>query len=367
MAALKAWNLEEQLEDVAHAPVCALVGEDDALRSHCLRLLRQSAAPADLPGSTIREFDEVPEAHDVFDELRTIPFLGLQGRRVVVVERGDAFLAEHWRLLGEYLRSPSRTGTLMLCLDKLDAKRPPGKACEDTEQEKKRAKAWRALVKALGARGAIVDCRTPRRWDDARGWMRTEAGRMGKKLTPRAASALLGGVGPNILALQQELAKLSAYVEPEVTVTERDVAEMVVQARSRRVFDLGNAVARGDVSEALHLCEQLLLGGMRREVIISVLALQVRQIWQIKRLHAEGVAEREITRRTGLPGFVVRRSLKVLDRFSDEFLAHQLEVLYGADIESKTTSLRSHEERAWLERVLVELCPGVGERQAAGG
>ena len=295
-----------------------------------------------------------------------IPFLGLQGRRVVVVERGDAFLAEHWQSLGEYLRSPSRTGTLMLCLDKLDARRPPGKACEDTEEEKKRVKAWRALVKAVGSRGTIVDCRPPR-WDDARRWLRTEAGRLGKKLTPRAASALLGGVGPNILALQQELAKLSAYVEPEVTVTERDVAEMVVQARSRRVFDLSHAVARGDVSEALHLCEQLLLGGVRREVIISVLALQVRQIWQIKRLHAEGVAEKEIARRTDLPGFVVGRFLKVLGRLSDELLAHQLEVLYGADVESKTTSLRSHEERAWLERVLVELCPGVGERRAVGG
>jgi DNA polymerase-3 subunit delta len=200
-----------------------------------------------------------------------------------------------------------------------------------------------------------------------RRWLRTGAGLMGKKLTPRAASALLGGVGPNILALQNELAKLAAYVEPEVTVTERDVAEMVAQARSRRAFDLGHAVARGDVSEALRLCEQMLLRGERREVIISVLALQVRQGWQIKRLHAEGAAEKEIARRTGLPDFVVRRSLSVLDRLSDESLARQLEVLYAADVESKTTSLRSQEEGPWLERVLVELCAGAGERQAAGG
>ena len=94
MAPLKAMQLPEHLADAAAAPLCVLLGDDDALRAQSLHLLKEAAAPADQPGSTLREFEGSPEARDVFDELHTVPFLGLAGRRVVVITGADAFLAE---------------------------------------------------------------------------------------------------------------------------------------------------------------------------------------------------------------------------------------------------------------------------------
>lgn len=355
MATLKALNLEERLEEASRAPVCVLVGADDALVSRSLRLLKQSAAPADLAGSTVRHFEDLPEARDVFDELRTVPFLGRDGRRVVVLERGDEFLAEHWERLARYMRSPSSTGTLIMCLDKLDPRRPPGKRKKDAAGQQERLKAWRDLVKSLGSRGVVIDCRTPT-WDEARRWVRSHAAQMGKKLTPRAVATLVEAVGPNLLALEGELDKLSAYIEPETTVTERDVGEMVAGARWRTVFDLGYAVSRGDTAEALRLCGQLLLRGEKREGIISVLARQVRQLWQVKRLHATGLSGKDIARQLRLPDFVVRRSLEVLGGLSEELFVRQLGILCAADVESKTTSLRSHEERVWMDSLLARLC-----------
>jgi len=95
MPVVKALKLEDHLRKAEPAPVYALVGQDDALRSRSLRLLEAFAAPPEQPGSSVRRFEGVPEARDVFGELRTVPFLGMAGRRVAVVEQGDAFLKAH--------------------------------------------------------------------------------------------------------------------------------------------------------------------------------------------------------------------------------------------------------------------------------
>jgi len=354
MPTLKALELEDHIEDVSRASVCVLAGGDDALRSRSVRMLAEAAAPDDLPGSTVRRFEDVPDPCDVFDELRTVPFLGMEGRRVVIVEKGDAFLARNWERLAEYLRKPSPTGALILCLDGLNASAPPP-ARQGEPGGKERAKSWRAFVKGLSERGAVVDCRAPR-WEDARQWCRARAERMGKKLTPPAASVLVEAVGPDLLALENELQKLSAYVEPETTISERHVGEIVAQARQQAVFELADVVARGDAAEALRLCGRLHLRGERPEAILAVLALRVRQLWQIKRLQASGVPQKDIAGQVNVPPFVVRRSLGALGRLSDEALARQLATLSSADLELKTQSLRAQEEEVWLERLVARLC-----------
>ena len=144
MPTVKALSLEEHLKRGQPAPVYALVGADDALRSRSLRLLEVFAAPADQPGSTVRRFEGAAEPRDVFGELRTVPFLGMQGRRAVVLEDGDAFLKSHGEPLAEYIRKPSRTATLIICLGKLDMRTSAAKAIESA--------------------GTLVDCSPPEKF-----------------------------------------------------------------------------------------------------------------------------------------------------------------------------------------------------------
>lgn len=337
MPTVKALSLEEHLKRGEPAPVYALVGPDDALRSRSLRLLEAFAAPADQPGSTVRRFEGAAEPRDVFGELRTVPFLGMQGRRAAVVEDGDAFLKSHGEPLAGYVQKPSRTATLIICLSKLDMRTSAAKAIESA--------------------GTVVDC-SPPSWRDAEGWLRARARQAGVKLAPPAARALVEAVGPNLLALESELQKLAVYAEGGRAITEQDVAELVPQGRERSAFDLGAAVARGDAATALRLCDELLLRGEAKEGIIAILARQVRQYWQVKRLGRRGAAEREIARQTGMPGFAARRASEAVAGLTDDWFASRLEMLARADYKSKTTSLRSGEEEVWLESLLVRLCGG---------
>jgi DNA polymerase III delta subunit len=351
---LKALELEARLSDLDEAAVYILLGDDDALRAHCLGLLKAALAPADSPGSTVRVFETTAAASDVFAELRTLPFMGLAGRRVVTVERGDAFLQSHWEGLLRYLQQPARAGKLVLCVSRLDPKAPPAGHAGDADARADRAKAWQALMKVMAARGAMVDC-SRLTWPDARTWVRTYADRIGGKVTPRAAGALVEALGPNLLALRNEVDKLCTRAGSEA-VTERDVDEFVSQGRSRSAFDLAEAVGRADAASALRLCGRLLLQGESREAIVAVLGLQLRRLWQIKRFRAAGMSEQEAIRRSDAPAFAVRRALKAVEPVPEGRFARQIALLAASDAESKAASLRSEEEQVWLESLLVRLC-----------
>jgi DNA polymerase III delta subunit len=358
MPLVKALELEGSLAQAASAPLCVLAGSDEALRARSLGLVRAAAAPPEQPGSSVREFDGAPEARDVFDELNTIPFLGLQGRRVAVVRDGDAFARANAERLARYLKDPSRTSTLILCVVELlgSRRRRPARAARPAPAEGKRAPdALDALVKAIRARAWIVDC-NPITWADAKRWLRSRGEAMGVRFTPRAVDALVEAVGPNLLALDAEAEKLAAYCGPQATVSERDVAAVAAAGRSRSIFDLSDAVCSGDARQALRMCDLLLLQGETREGIVALLGRQVRRLWQVKRLRAAGGSEQEIGRQLSVPPFAVRRSIELADGRADEWFARQLCLLSAADVEAKTTSIRSGEERVWLESLLLRLC-----------
>jgi len=337
MPKFKALELEQYLEEAEPAPAYALHGDDEALLARSLNLVLHALAPDDQPGGTVRTFQEAPEPAAVFDELRTIPFMGMEGRRIVVVQDGDNFVKKNADRIAAYLHRPAESGTLILCLKRADF----------------RTKAMKAVASA----GVMVDC-SHVRWRDAENWLSSRARDLGKKITPPAASALVEALGPNLMALGNELEKLALFCEPEDTIDIRAVQQVGVRGREQSIFELGTAVSRGERAQAMELCERLLQRGEALEAIIAVLARQVRNLWQIKRLKADGASQNQIAGKLGLPPFVVRRDLKTAPGLADRWFSEQLRVLSEADYELKTTSLRSGEERVWMEKLVAGLCEG---------
>ncbi len=335
MPKVSALQLEDRLSEEPPQPVYALVGGDRALLGQNLQLILQAAAPPEQPGSTVRRLEEVAEPSAVFDELRTIPFMGMEGRRVVVLEEAADFLKDHGNLVLEYLESPSPTGSLIICL--------------------KEWKGSKKLRKAVLAEGWLVDCSSPS-WRQARSWLQSRARAMGLTVTSRVVSSLVEAHGPELTALENELEKLSAYCHPETTIGIDAVEEVGVRGRTRSIFDLGVAISRGEKAEAMNLCERLLLRGEAPPAVLAVLARQVRQLWRTYRLKAAGASQNEIRRKLGVPSFVVRRNLKVVGRLSPEWFARQLSALAEADYEYKTASVRAEEANVWLERLVARLC-----------
>ncbi len=335
MAAMKALRFDAHVHDGDLLPVYALVGEDDALVSSCIASLKNAVERPELPGSMTTDLDGEPEPREVFDELRTQPFMAMAGRRLVIVRRGGQFVTRNGEALKEYLGAPSPSAVLVLCAEKLDGRT--------------------AAVKAISRVGAAVDC-SRIRWQDARDWVNAEARRMGRTLTPRAASALVEAVGPNVAGLRQELEKLILYAGEESTIEERDVEAVVPGSRARSIFELSDAIARADAGEAMRLGEQMLLRGERLEGIVAFLANRTRMLWQTRRLLDAGTARGDVAKALGVPDFVAGRAMESARKLPDGWFQRRMRLLAEADVELKTTSIQSREHGVWLGALLARLC-----------
>ena len=344
MAVVGALELEKRLDEVSPPSVCVLEGEDDALVARSLGALLELLAPQDRPGSVVTRIETVEKPSQVFDELRTIPFMGMEGRRVVVVQDGDAFLKEHRDRLLRYMESPSSTGTLILHVKGLDGRRKE--------------------TKALREQGLVVQC-GGLRWRQAQSWLHTRARELGGAISDRAASELVSALGPNVASLESEMEKLIAYAQPEGRITVDAVNEMVAQGRARSIFELGDMISAGRKADALEFCERLLRRGEAPEGIVAVLASQVRRLWQVKRLQGSGASQRDIEKATGLPGFVVRKSLQAARGLSEDWFAERLETLSEADYSLKTKSLPADQRQVWVETLVARLA--VKRNRAAAG
>jgi DNA polymerase-3 subunit delta len=203
--------------------------------------------------------------------------------------------------------------------------------------------------------GAIVQCDRVR-WNEAERWIRAEAQRLGCRMARGAGSSLLEATGPNLLALESELEKLSSYVGEGEQIDTDAVEAVVAKGRERSIFDLADAVAQHETGTAIRLCEQMLLRGEPLPMIIGMLSRQVRDLWGVYRLRREGLRENEMASRLGKPGWLVRKMSQKVGGLSDDWFAEQLRILAEADRESKTRSLRTAEEAVWLEWVLARLC-----------
>jgi len=361
MPAVKALELADHLAQGDLKPVYALVGDDAPLMSESVSLLRQAVDRPEFPGSSIRDLEDPPAPSAVFDELRTLPFMGTPGVRLVIVRAGDQFMADHGEAILTYLEKPSPTGVLVLC------HRPPddrkGRQAEtdaapkeQADKEKKAAKLAKELTKVIGRIGMVVDCARAT-WASAKDWLREKARAEGKTFTPAAADALVEAAGADPVALRGELEKLIAFVGDERTVTERDVEDVVPQSRSRSIFELSDAIARSDAARALALGERLLLRGEGPEEIIAFLARQTRRLAQVKMMLDGGATEKQIAREM-FKGrdFAARKEVAAARRLTDEWFARQTAVLAEADVYAKTTSVQAKEQGVWISALLARLC-----------
>ncbi len=312
-----------------------LCGQDASQVSAVLSALKRKNEAEDMPGSMAVEFDTLDDHRRIFDELYTRPFLGMEGRRMVVVRCGSELAAEAPGQLTEYASNPSSSSVLVLCCEKLDRRKNPGRKLAECA-------VW-------------VDCGRIS-WNDARGWLHREAQRRGKKLDSAAAYALVKAVGPDIASLNGELEKLILYAGDSEIIGRQAVEDVVPDSRSRTVFDLGDAIVRCDRAEAAALGEKLLLYGESPEKVTAFLGMRMRELWKIARMARVRRPAREIARATGTPEFAIRRVEKALRGRDDRWFSSRLRILTEADNELKTSSLPARLQTVWLTDIVCRLC-----------
>jgi DNA polymerase III subunit delta len=239
--------------------IAVLYGEQHSLKRAVLERLSEIVLGNDEDHLGLTRFagDQV-DLKTVCDELRTISMWG--GMRLVAVDEADRFVSENREGLERYLQKPAKNSVLVL-----DVKTWP--------------KTTR-LAKAVPKVGLDLEC-SPLSGNDLLRWMAdTAKNEHGKSLGRESAALIRDLAGDDLGLLEQELAKLSAFVGERKTIEIADVQALVGGWATETTWSIAGAVRRGDSGEALDLLNQLLDAGESAHKILGGLTFVFRRLAQ---------------------------------------------------------------------------------------
>ncbi|MBS3735156.1 MAG: DNA polymerase III subunit delta [Phycisphaerae bacterium] len=314
------------MADAAVHPVYVLNGGDaflrDARRSEVIAAVIGDADPQ----VAVTSFDADAEPAEVFDELRTIPFLS--PRRVVVVRDADGFVRRNRAAVEKYLEAPSDCSVLVLEVN-----------------------SWASntrLYKTVKRIGRAIDCSPPNAGGVGRR-LRDMARARGKTLAGDAAELLAQWIGQDLAALDGEIEKLSLYVGERQTITAADVGELVTATAGPGAFALTNAVTAGDVRGALTALDGMCQVRGEEFRTLGLLTWHLRRALKAKRQLDAGR-----TPDLKMPAGPKRDFLAMLRRRSQQRLAGDFRALLRADLALKS----GRRPQAAMQQLVVDLCTG---------
>ncbi len=152
----------------------------------------------------------------------------------------------------------------------------------------------------------------------------------------RAAEKLAAYAGGDLFRLENEIQKLSAFRE-DGEITEADVEFLAEAEINSNIFETVDALARGDKKTALNLLERHLKQGDDCVYLLSMYALQFRNLLKTGEYFWQGMTDAErIARETRIHPFVAKKCLRQLRNFSFEKLKNIYAKLREMDWKIKT-------------------------------
>jgi DNA polymerase-3 subunit delta len=309
----------------AGGPVLLFAGAEALLRERGVAILKES--DPELGANAVRLASNEVDWARVTDELYTLGFFAKR-KLVVLVDEGN-FVHNHAEALREYLKGPSPSAVLAV-LSSSD--RLP------------------ALEGAV-----VVECRSLKP-GDLRGWVLSEAQRLGKSIDRAAAELLAQRGGSSLTALAGHVEKLAAHAGARGSITAEDVKALVGPREERQVYELSLAAASKDGPKAYRVLRALLAAGEAVQVLLWKLAWQYRKLAEAKKLLLNGKRRFEVTSQLQITYFA-DEFLRLVDGHSLGELVDKHGEILKADVALKTSG--GH-EAAVLEALVCRLAAPAG-------
>lgn len=235
--------------------------------------------------------------------------------------------------LARYAEEPSETTTLVLTASKLSAKNP--------------------LVASAKRSGFLVECDSPAR-TAMPGWLQGTARERGHTLDSSTAELLIEVVGSDLELLDRMIEQLSLFVGADRPITEEAVAEIVAIVKPATVWELLDAVTRGDTARTLSTLAKVYDPQDRGLRLVSLLLWSTRQLLRFEAALRSGENPQAAAKAAGVPPFKARALQGQLRGLSRPLLERRLIVLRDLDLALKGGSKRP--PRSVLETALMDLC-----------
>lgn len=315
-------ELERELSEGASRRAYLLGGAEALLRDEAIAALRSALLGDADPDFNLDRFDAGVAPGLLVDALHTLPVFA--PRRMVVLSLGDArrVRAPLLDAVGAWAgaKTDDDPSVLVVAADKPD-----------------RRSRW---VKAFGK--AVVSCEAPKHAREVAAFARAEAERQGVRFERGVAESLAERIGPQLLLLRQEIAKLALFAGPDEAIGRAHVEAGTGFAAEEPIWDLTDAIGEGRSADALRGLSRLLRAGAPPPVVLGALVSHFRRL--LRSASGGEVAG---------PPFVRRKLETQARRYGPARLRSALAALHESDLALKGAGALRPELA--LERVVIAL------------
>jgi DNA polymerase-3 subunit delta len=194
------------------------------------------------------------------------------------------------------------------------------------------------LLQELGAFTKIRPFPLPGRPQLGR-WVESRVAGAGGSISPDALSLLVRFVGNDLWLMAAEVDKLVQFAGGR-RIEEADIRALVSDAQEATVFAMVDAVMESRLTEAQQLLQQQFRQGAAPAQLLTMLARQVRIIFQVKEMRDRGRTRADIQHRLGLTSdFLLRKAWEQADKYSPARLREVFHKILEADLSIKTGKL----------------------------
>ena len=324
---------DELLRQVRHKHIPELLylyGQEGYLIQQAVGSIRRAVLGAEKDDFNDHQFfGKEATASQIIETAMTLPVFS--PRRLVTVKDAQLLPASELDDLIPYLKKPVPETCLLFIADKIDSRRK--------------------FFQAFKKHGTLVEFK-PLTERELPGHIRSVLTERDIEITGDALDLFCSLVGSGLQEVHGELEKLLTYLGERDLIDIADIQAIVSKGRVENIFELGNAVGRGDAGRALMLAKSLSDAGEAPLKILSLLVRHFRQLWKVRELQVQNCDKREIARVAGVPYFVVDGLVAQGKRFSRQDFHRAYALFLETDLAMKSSGA---DAEALLESLLLQL------------
>ncbi|WP_144463772.1 DNA polymerase III subunit delta [Siminovitchia fortis] len=287
------------------------------------------------------DLEEVP-VELAIEDAETYPFLG---EKKLVIVHNPVFLTavkqkekvEHdLKRLEKYVSDPAPYTVMVFIAD-----------YEKLDERKK-------ITKLLKKHAEILEAK-PLNEPQLKSWIRERAAFHHAEIEEPAVDTLVFMTGNDLMALNEELIKLSLNAGEKGLITEEMVKRLVSRSLEQNVFALTESVVKRESGEALRIYFDLMKQNEEPIKILSLIAGQFRLIYQVKELTGRGYSHKHAAGLLKVHPYRVKLAAGQARSFSNEELKAIIDLIAECDLKLKSGGLdRSVAVELLLMKIMQE-------------
>ncbi len=257
--------------------IYVITGKEESLvGAECRELLDKLIEHSQRDTGLFKPQADSATASEVFDELRTAPFL--TDKRVVLIRDADDFVSRNRELLEKYFDNPCPTGRLVLTVRTWDSRTK--------------------LAKKLPKVGKLISITSPKPWELPKRLIKYAQDAHNKKMDSNSAQLLVELTGDELTRLYSEIDKLALYVGSERAITAAHIESLIGHNRMFGAFEVIDEVIAGNPGRAIGRLRAMFESDKSTEfTVVGAFAFHLRRMFGAKVLLEKGVRSVEIEKK----------------------------------------------------------------------